>query len=77
MRKPKNNWYKLNTYAWSLGNLEMAREGGIMCDYDGFWILEFTKVIEILDSVEAKLWALRGGMRLCQKSETMGFKKNL
>ena len=39
--KPEVNWFKLNIDGSSIGNLEKAGEGGLICDHKGNWISRF------------------------------------
>lgn len=39
------NWFKLNTYGSSIGNLGKAGEGGLIHDHRGNWIFGFARGI--------------------------------
>lgn len=63
--KPEKNWYKLNTDGLAIGNPSKAGGGGIIQDHNGVWISGFSRAIGIATSVEAELWALRDGLKIC------------
>ena len=42
-----------------------ARGGGIIWDQNGKWVTSFLRSIGITTNVEAELWALRDGLKLC------------
>ena len=75
------NWESLKIIgiSWipTLGNLGRTGGGGIIRDYNDFWILGFAKVIGIVNSVEVKLWALRDGIRLCIKKNLLAVEVEL
>ena len=56
--KPPTNWYKENSDASSLGNLDLARGGGLIRDEMGKWIKGYARAIGSTTSVAAVLWAL-------------------
>ncbi|XP_030970900.1 uncharacterized protein LOC115991336 [Quercus lobata] len=56
--KPPTNWYKENSDASSLGNLDLARGGGLIRDEMGKWIKGYARAIGLTTSVAAVLWAL-------------------
>ena len=63
--KPEMNWYKLNTDGSAIRNLGKTGGGGIIRDHNGGRISGFSKAIGIATSVEAELWALRDGLKIC------------
>ena len=66
--KPSIEWMKLNIDGSSIVNLGMAREGGVIKDEEGNWVVGFAKRIGSASSFLAKLWALWDGLLLCLKS---------
>lgn len=63
--KPMLRWHKLNTDGSALGNPGLVGGGGIIRDHNGMWVWGFSRAIETASSVEAELWALRDGLKLC------------
>ena len=59
---------KLNIDGSSIVNLGMAREGGVIRDEEGNWVVGFAKRIGSVSSFLAKLWALWDELLLCLKS---------
>jgi len=58
-------WVKLNTDGSSLGNLGLARGGGIIRDEEGKWIASFACMIGMTTSFIAELWTLRDWLNVC------------
>lgn len=63
--KPVPNWYKLNTDGASVGNPGKAGEGALIRNHEGGWVKGFSRAIGISSNVDAELWALRDGLRIC------------
>lgn len=59
------NWHKLNTNGSSVGNSGKAGGGGLIQNQEGGWVKGFSRAIGISSSVDAELWALRYGLRIC------------
>ena len=51
---------KFNTESSSLGNSRMTSGGGLIRDHKGF-----THSIGVVSPIDANVWALRVGLRLC------------
>ena len=51
---------KFNTESSSLGNSRMTSGGGLIRDHKGF-----TRSIGVVSPIDANVWALREGLRLC------------
>ena len=58
--KPDINWIKLNTDGSALDNPGLASGS----DHNSIWVSGFARALGITTSFEAKLWALRDGLRL-------------
>lgn len=54
--RPIQGWMKLNTDGSSLGNPRIARDGGVVRDEHGNWIVGFLRKIGRTTSYLAELW---------------------
>ena len=61
---PPENWVKLNTNGSSIGNPGLARGEGLIRNTNGEWVRGFVRVIGIITSAAAELWAFRDRIHL-------------
>ena len=64
---PSHGWFKLNTDGSALGCPGLAGGGGLIRDDHGKWAKGFLRKISKVSSLEAKLWAIRDGLILCNQ----------
>ena len=62
---PLENWYKLNSNDFSLGNLDTVGRGGIIWNSCGVWASGYARAIGNTTSVVVKLWELQDEINLC------------
>ena len=59
----------MNTDGSSVGNPEKDGGGGLIQNHEGGWVKGFSRAIGISSSVDAELWALIDGLRICCSME--------
>ena len=64
---PSPGWFKLNMDGSALGCPGPAGGGGLIRDDHGKWAKGFLRKISKVSSLEAKLWAIRDGLILCNQ----------
>ena len=62
---PSARWLKLNTNGSLLGNLRLAREGGIIRDEDDNWVMGFSRKIRHTTSFLVEMWNLLDELIIC------------
>ena len=64
---PSPGWFKLNMDGSALGCPGPAGGGDLIRDDHGKWVKGFLRKISKVSSLEAKLWAIRDGLILCNQ----------
>ena len=76
-KRPCLGKLKLNIDGLAQGTTGLAGGGGVLRDYQGNWVLGYSRKIGKTTSFLAEWWALRDGLHLCCRRTILMWKWNL